>query len=211
MPHLSMPSVGVQRCSVAGSANDSSWRNACVCASSASKPASETGPGSSISRMSVPSSAYERTTASADFVPCTRRRSPATSTPPASMTTSLSATSVCHASLVGASTDAVKTRPRGASRLVTPIRRSSTTRTTVCASTPSISVVRAPVSRSMRWTSARLHPTLQCTASQRPSRDSVIDCIDSSIGRSPKTSSSWPWWSPTTCHQTRSPYSCPAG
>ena len=35
----------------------------------------------------------------------------------------------------------------------------------------------------MRWTSARLHPTLQCTASQRPSRDSVIDCIDSSIGQ----------------------------
>ena len=35
----------------------------------------------------------------------------------------------------------------------------------------------------MRCTSARLHPTLQCTTNQRPSRDSVIDCIDSSIGK----------------------------
>ena len=123
-----------------GRANDSSCRNARgLRSSSVSKPASETGPGSSIvalvGAVERVRPQHRRRRAScraraADRPRPVRRR--------ASMTMSLSGTSVTHASCVGAVTGAAKTRPRGASRVVTPISRSSTTRANVCASTPSI-------------------------------------------------------------------------
>ncbi len=52
---------------------------------------------------------------------------------------------------------------------------------------------------------------MQCTTIQRPSLDISSPTIDSSIGRSPKTSLSLLGSSPTSCHHTRWPYSAPAG
>jgi hypothetical protein len=133
-------------------------------------------------------------------VDATIREAAVTATP--SMTSLDSATTVRQCSGVGEASGAATTRPLGASSVVVPTSSSSTTVNDDMTSIPSMTVVCSPVLRSIRWTSHRVQPSVRATTSQRPSRDSSTDVQARLSGRSPKTSSSWPGSSPSTCHQT---------
>ncbi len=201
--------MGAQRHSSVGRAQEVNATTAVSLSRSPATPASDPGSGRAISVVSravtgagEAAAARDRRVSrdNADRVDATSRDDRVTARP--STTSSDSGTTVAQCSGVGDARAAATTRPLGASSVVVPTSRSSTTVNDETASTPSITVVRDPVVRSIRWTSTRVQPRDTSTTSQRPSRDSSTDGQAVRSGRSPKTSSSCPGSSPSTCHQT---------